>query len=300
MTNWNANIDTRQPCWDGYRDLLARLHGPDFPDADRLSALLPAGTVSGGGAPLRFVAAGALPGVAYERHIFATGQVPTRERNGHDLFNALAWCRWPLLKAAMNAAHCHQLNKSGAGCQTTYKAAHQTGRGPLRDALTLLDESGALVIARNRTVLQTLARRDWLSAFQLLRCAWQGDVRVVLCGHALLEKSLAPYKSLTAHALLLHLAAPSLQGEAPLRQVDAALAERLSADALFAAPSALAPLPLAGIPGWWSGAPQDAAFYADVAVFRPPPVDLRPAPVHSVENPQLDPGHGVVPPGARY
>jgi hypothetical protein len=277
MASWNCKIDLRQPCWDGYRELIGRLDGTGFPDAMCLNKLLPPQAVSGGGAPLCFVGAGALPGVAYERHIFETGQVPTRERNWHDLFNALAWCRWPLFKAAMNAAHYRQLKEPESG--------RTTGRDPLRDALTLLDESGALVIARNRTVLQTLARRDWQPAFQLLRCAWQDDVRVVLCGHALLEKSLAPYKSLTAHALLLHLDGPSLRDEAPLRQVDAALADRLSADALFAAPAELSPLPLAGIPGWWSGAPQDADFYADRMVFRDPPADLRPPLLHTLGNP---------------
>lgn len=275
MGSWNANIDVRRPCWDGYRDLLARLDGASFPDAACLDALLPPGTVSGGGgAALRFVAAGALPGVSYERHIYETGEVPTREHNWHDLFNALAWCRWPRLKAAMNAAHYRQLEEPGGHCSP--------GRGPLRDALTLLDESGALMIARNRNILQALARRDWQHAFQLLRCAWQGDVRVVLCGHALLEKSLAPYKSMTAHALLLQVDTIPLQGEAPLRQVDAELAERLSAGALLADLSDLSPLPLAGIPRWWQVTPQDPDFYADRAVFREPPADLRPAPVHAL------------------
>lgn len=274
LGNWNANIDVRRPCWDGYRELLARLDGASFPDAASLDALLPPGTASGGGAALCFVATGELPGVSYERHIYETGQVPTREHNWHDLFNALAWCRWPRLKAAMNAAHYRHLEEPGGHCTA--------GRGPLRDALTLLDESGALVIARNRNVLQALARRDWQPAFRLLRCAWQGDVRVALCGHALLEKSLAPYKSMTAHALLLQVDTMPLQGETLLRQVDATLAKRLSADALIAAPSDLAPLPLAGIPGWWQETPQDPGFYADRAVFRDPPADLRAATVHAV------------------
>jgi hypothetical protein len=138
------------------------------------------------------------------------------------------------------------------------------------------------VLARNRPVLQALARRDWQPAFQVLRCAWQTDVRVVLCGHALMEKCLAPYKSMTAHALLLHLDAASLQGEAPLRQVDAMLAGRVSAGELCASPADLSPLPLAGVPGWWAGSSQDAAFYADVAVFRTPAADLRLAPLHDL------------------
>ena len=29
---------------------------------------------------------------------FATGEVPTRESDWHDFFNALAWCAWPRTK----------------------------------------------------------------------------------------------------------------------------------------------------------------------------------------------------------
>lgn len=274
MENWNANIDIYRPCWDGYRELLARLDGASFPDAVRLNALLPPGAVSGSNAPLRFVPAGALKGVAYERHIFETGQVPTRERNWHDLFNALAWCRWPRIKAAMNAMHYRHLGEHGP--------KRGSGRGTGRDALTLLDESGALVIARNRQVLEALARRDWQPAFRQLRGARGADVRVVLCGHALLEKSRAPYKSMTAHALLLQVDTMPLRGEALLRLIDAKLADRLSAAELCTAPADLAPLPLAGIPGWWQAAPQDGAFYADIAVFRPSAADLQPALLHDL------------------
>jgi hypothetical protein len=282
MANWKCNIDLRRPCWESYRELIGRLDDARFPDVACLNELLPPETLSGGGAPLRFVAASALPGVPYEQHIFETGQVPTREGQWHDLFNALVWCRWPRLKAALNAAHYRQLDGQDVGRGSGRRPGRGLGRGPGRDALTLLDESGALVIARNRVVLQALARRDWPAAFQLLRCAWQADARVLLCGHALLEKFLAPYKSMTAHALLLCLDTASLTGEGPILQVDSALAGRVLAGELCNAPADLAPLPLAGVPGWWAGAPQDAAFYADVAVFRPPAADLRPAVVQSL------------------
>ena len=111
---------------------------------------------------------------------------------------------------------------------------------------------------------------------------------MLLCGHALLEKSLAPYKSMTAHALLLQVDTMPLQGEALLRQVDIELAGRLSADAILATPSDLSPLPLAGIPGWWRKTLQDANFYADRRVFRDPPADLRPAPLHAIRGPNSE------------
>jgi hypothetical protein len=268
MANWNANIDARQPCWDGYRELLARLDGACFPDAESLEAVLPPGAVSGGGAPICFVAAGQLPGVAYERHIFETGQVSTREDNWHDLFNALAWCRLPRFKAAMNALHYHNL-----------AAARQGRRGTARDALTLLDESGALVVSRHRALLEALAARDWSRAFLDLRDAWKTDSHIVICGHALLEKLLAPYKSITAHVLLLQVDTPAgrLRADRFLPRLDEWLGNRLPAGGLCDTPAALSPLPLAGVPGWWSETPQDSAFYADVIVFRPPPAELQPA-----------------------
>jgi hypothetical protein len=69
-----------------------------------------------------------------------------------------------------------------------------------------------------------------------------------------------------------------------LRRVDTALAERVQAGRLCTSPADLSPLPLAGVPDWWGDGAQNAAFYADRAVFRPPPADLRPAPVRCLGN----------------
>jgi len=106
-------------------------------------------------------------------------------------------------------------------------------------------------------------------------------VRVVVCGHALLEKLRSPYKSITAHALLLHTATahPPLGGDDFLSWLDRELAERMRSG-LCSSPAALSPLPLAGIPGWWQDAPQDRAFYDDSMVFRPPHSGLPAAPIH--------------------
>jgi hypothetical protein len=206
--------------------------------------------------------------VDYERHVFETGEVPTRAGDWHDLFNALAWCRWPRLKAAMNALHYRHLEDGEGG-----------RRGPVRDALTLLDESGALVVSGEPALLEALAGRCWYEAFVGLRGAWEQS-RCLLCGHALLEKLRAPYKGITAHALLLLVDTPDVDGGDGrlLPRLDAAVAGALLDGCLDAGPAVLSPLPLAGIPGWWP-APQDAEFYADRRVFRPPPVrsDWRPA-----------------------
>lgn len=269
--SWKADIDRKHPVWRPYRELLDRLLAGAFPNAAQLSELLPSGTESGGGKPLVFVPASEIPGVEYERHIFETGQVSTRENNFHDLFNALVWCRLPRLKAAMNAMHCCHWDEARAG-----------RRGPLRDALTLLDESGAVLLARDREVLRALAGRQWNTAFEKRASAWRDDVEILVCGHGLLEKFLRPYKSMTAHALLCHCGSTESAGYAsdPLGTADADLARLLLEDALLTRTADLSPLPLMGIPDWWPLGAQDHAFYADETVFRPAPSGSRPAPLH--------------------
>jgi hypothetical protein len=235
-----------------------------------LNEWLPPGAKSGGGKRLRFVPASSIPGVEYERHIFEAGEVSTRVDSWHDLFNALVWCAMPRLKAAMNALHYAHLEE-----------AHDGRRGAQRDALTLLDESGALVVSRDRSLLEALAARDWRRAFLGRANAWQHEVRVVICGHGLMEKLQAPYKSITAHALLLYEGANSgaVRSDDYLANLDAALAARLLGG-LCRSPADLSPLPLMGIPGWWPGGDQGRKFYEDPDVFRVAAPATRLAPVH--------------------
>lgn len=77
-------------------------------------------------------------------------------------------------------------------------------------------------------------------------------------GHALLEKLQHPYKSITAHCVVISAPAPQWT------LVDTQLAQRVSTEL---APKALRPLPVMGIPGWH---PENVAlsFYQDAAVFR--------------------------------
>jgi hypothetical protein len=89
-------------------------------------------------------------------------------------------------------------------------------------------------------------------------------------GHAILEKALAPYKGVTAKALVIEVAHAALA--VPTPSLVELLDERAAAH--FARPESLAstrtlhPLPVLGIPGW---APEneDPAFYDDADVFRP-------------------------------
>jgi hypothetical protein len=141
-----------------------------------------------------------------------------------------------------------------------------------------------IVLGRDPAVLQALAARDWQDAFRKNHDAWKTDMRVVVCGHGLLEKFLQPYKAMTAHALLCHVEEPfpDTTGDHLLAAVDSSLAQLLLEGALQSGPGNLSPLPLMGIPGWWREGEQDQAFYADTGVFRAAPVQFQPAPVHSL------------------
>ena len=188
-----------------------------------------------------FVAHSALPPhEAYEAFIARTGCVPTRD-NLHDLFNGLVWLTYPQSKRCMNEL------------QAQHIALHGTSgpRGPLRDALTVFDENAAVLQAPAELV-DALRRRDWNALFVAHRARWQ-SARFIVFGHALMEKLLHPRKAITAHAWVLE------------ELSDSALVSTLTPERLSVKP--FLPLPLLGVPGWWS-ANEDPAFYDDPEVFR--------------------------------
>lgn len=204
---------------------------------------------------LRFVPQSDLPlGTAYEQHIFTTGRVPTRD-NLHDFFNGLIWLRFPLTKRRLNQLQAQQIAQAGSAKTSS------PVRGPVRDALTLFDENAALLQAPD-AIWQALLARDWQRLFGELRPSW-AEARLVLFGHALLEKLVTPYKSITAHV---YRAPVSLALGDDLAAWDAWLADRLTASELASKP--FTPLPVLGVPGWWP-ANEDPAFYGDTTVFRP-------------------------------
>jgi len=265
----NSHFDPELPYWQDYLPFIQRLSGPGFPTCTELNALLPKGLSSAGGQPIRFVASDQLDDGGYEHRIYTTGQVSTRPDSWHDLFNALVWMRYPHVKVAMNRLHYQ------AG------AAIKCGRrGKLRDALTLFDECGVVVFSSQAGILNALAERRWSDAF--LADDFKSSVALSICGHAMLEKYLSPYKAMTAKALLVHvdpgfMERPRLE---ILSQLDRDLANMMLGGQVMDKPACLSPLPLAGVPAWWPREQQEnVRFYTDLMVFRPAPADLKPAPV---------------------
>lgn len=272
----NRPFRADHPFWADYRGLLQSFYDEEVPTVAALNRLLPRGTTNHQKLPISFVASEQLTGVQYEEHIFRTGEVSTRANSWHDVFNVLVWMHFPQTKAAMNVLHHRAMTP-----------ANEVGRGTLRDALTLIDECGVIVAAGRYEDLESVSRFAWAHIFGSGTKWWGQRIRVFVTGHAMLEKFLKPYKSITANAVLVQIPGRLMEllREALRAYFDAALAERLLAGHLFNAPADLSPLPLMGIPGWWPGGAQDKSFYADRQVFRQPVAGFRPAPIFSLQEP---------------
>ena len=198
-------------------------------------------------APVRFVAQEELPaGQAYEHYVAASGNCPVRP-GLHDFFNGICWLGLPLSKSALNRLQAAEIDARGVG----------GARGPVRDAITLFDENGALLDAPPK-LWSALLERDWPRLFVDLRPLWS-QARLLVFGHALLEKLVTPRKGLTAHVWRFPLRCDSLAA------ADTALSAQISAALLAGKP--FTPLPLLGIPGWCPGNEQ-LCFYDDARVFR--------------------------------
>lgn len=237
-------IDWAQPWFAPWREpgaAVAVAVGAGLSPHDALNAA--------GAAPVRFVPQDALPaGLPYEQFIFATRQCPVRP-GLHDFFNGLVWHAFPRAKSALNALQAAEIARDGIAAR----------RGPVRDAITVFDENGALLDAP-APLWEALLAREWRRLFVELRPLW-AQARLRIFGHALLEQLAAgPRKGLTTHVWREQAALDS--GAA----ADAWLAARCTAEALAGKP--FTPLPVLGVPGWW---PQNEnfSFYDDSLVFRP-------------------------------
>ncbi len=199
---------------------------------------------------VKFVPQSALPeGQAYEDFIFKTSQVPTRD-GLHDFFNGLCWHRFPQAKRRLNQLQAAEIEAQGI----------RATRGPVRDALTLFDENVVLMHAPDQ-VWAALQARDWLTLFVDLREQWQ-QVHLVLFGHALVEKLVTPYKSITGHV---YRVANEVNPHDEVA-LDAWLVQDLQPAKLATKP--YEPLPVLGIPSWCA-ANSEPTYYEDSTVFRP-------------------------------
>jgi hypothetical protein len=251
---WYASIKTAAAKVIGHSDWQAALN-------QQCAAL---GLTNHKNLPLTFVDQAALPeGQPYESFISNTGNIPTRN-NLHDFFNALVWLSFPKLKCQLNALQAAQIASADISAS----------RGAARDAATIFDENAALLVvsdtAQGKQLVEALRGHQWHTTFIDKRDTFHKDAEVWLFGHALMEKLVQPYKSITAHAWVI--IAPndvfSMPHDTRREWLDGHVATELATQIRNNLRTAcFTPLPVLGVPGWWSDQSQE--FYDDTSVFRP-------------------------------
>ena len=249
MHTGNTRDQWRAVCWEHpwyapWQDIGQRVErevGLGLPLWDALNHV--------GGAPVRFVSHDHLPpALPYERFITDTGTCPTRP-GLHDFFNGLCWIQFPATKKRLNQLQAQCIASDGI----------RPVRGALRDALTLFDENAAFLQAP-QPLWDILVAKQWHLLFGSMRPLWR-EARLILFGHALLEKLQTPRKAVTAHVYRV------LPATVSLGVMDAWVAANLNGEHLASKP--FAHLPVLAVPGWWPANTQPG-FYDDPAVFRPP------------------------------
>jgi hypothetical protein len=270
--DWLASAATfNTPFYDAVREQLKRLQR--FPDLAELNALAESQVpraANVNGEPLRFVPPAsrnlreglAIADNHYELRVYRKACVETRPGNWHDCFNALSWLAWPRSKAALNALHVRE--------QPVSDAAIPARRSAARDAATLFDEGGAVLACSDAELAGLLRDFRWRELFCTRRHEAMAHLRCYVFGHALLDKARAPYKSLTAHALIFPVPHDFLllPAATQLARLDALLAAWITAPANLQSTDCFAPLPLLGLPGFCQ-ANAEPVYYDDLSVFRP-------------------------------
>lgn len=238
-----------RPPLAGWRAFDALFRDADWPAIDALNTRWPAAGRH------RFVAQtpGLLAdGLHYEQRIAEHGAIATRERNWHDLLNALVWLRYPAIKQALNRQQMAEIARMGP-----------KQRSRPQYAMTHFDEAGVIVSVRDPALLALWDAHDWHGLFWRHRRAWlDGDIAVEVFGHALLEHALAPDKLLVGKALVFEVVD---MGSSRVRET---LARLIRGGHLLRDPLHLRPLPLSGIPGWHP-ANADEAFHRNTACYQP-------------------------------
>mgnify|MGYP001152597866 CR=1 FL=1 len=232
-----------------WREYAGLIESRDWPTIDALNAARPADMRE------RFVTQTRellTDGLHYEQRIAGRGDIATRERNWHDLFNALVWLRHPALKRALNARQVAGIARVGT-----------KQRSRAQCALTHFDEAGVVVVLRDPSLLALWNVHDWHGLFWREREAWSdGRIHVEVFGHALLEHALTPAQLLVGKALVV--AGPQVSPAEALGTCVQAIGNGHS----LRDPLELRPLPLAGVPGWHPGNVREA-FCREAACFRP-------------------------------
>jgi Protein of unknown function (DUF3025) len=261
---WNTDWVTRSTIFWPLRPVASRLPAIGWPDPELLSALAEdAGrVVNAQGMRVRFVpqtSASSIFEEGFESRCYLKGEVQVRPLDWHDLFNALVWMTFQLTKATLNARHMQAMETETRG-----------HRSPERDALTMFDEDGVVILSSDEELLRLVREFRWKELFWDARERVLDSMRFLVVGHALYHKALRPFVGMTGKAIMLKVPAAfmNLPAVEQIRETDRRLAAHLWDRATLIHGRDLAPLPVLGVPGWWP-ANSEEAFYEDTDYFRP-------------------------------
>ena len=261
---WNTDWLNRSGMFAPLRAAAGNLPQIGWPDPETLNALADGAgrVVNAQGLRVRFVAQAAKSkafGQGFEQRAFLKGEVQMRPLDWHDLFNALAWMTFPTTKAVINARHYESLSE-----------AQSVNRAPVRDALTLFDEEGVVVVSSDAGLLELVSGFRWKELFWKRRDEVRERMSFMLFGHALYHKALDPFIGMTGKALLLNVPAEFMQLplNAQVAQADRLLAACMWDRTRMTHGRELSPLPVLGVPGWWKENEQES-FYDNTGYFRP-------------------------------
>lgn len=220
----------------------------------------------------------------FEPRAFLRGEVQVRALDWHDLFNALVWMTFPATKAVINARHYELLAEllagelssgpssgapfSGEAWPARTRARQRAPRSPARDALTLFDEDGVVVMSSDAELLQLIRDFRWKDLFWKRRGELAQRMRFCVFGHALYHKAMHPFIGMTGKALLLEVPQELLGLPLQLARIDRLLAAHAWDRARMTYGREFAPLPVLGIPGWHVANEQES-FYDNASYFRP-------------------------------
>lgn len=265
--HWTTEF-AEQGCFEHINEVVAFDEWQGWPSCEALETLMQAPIYNLNRKQIKFVPQ--LPeqnfsAVAYEEVIFETGQIPTRTKSWHDLFGAIIWCLFPKTKAKINQLHYKDIQQFG-----------KTERTKQRNALTLFDECGVVLVTKNQELLEALRQHQWHKAFVELRSLWsdksEQGVAVYQFGHANYEMLTKPYVGLTGKWLVIDASAEiaGLPLNVQYRLLDDKLEKSLSAG-ILSDNTQLFPMPLLGIPGWHQDNEQPT-YYDNTDYFRPKPI----------------------------
>lgn len=218
--------------------------------------------LSGSGAKIKFIKQEAKSkefAQQYEPRIYLKGEVQVRENNWHDFFNTMVWLTFPKTKVVLNSIQYNnlkqRLNKSKI-------------RNSIENALTLFDENGAVIVSCNKELIDLFKNFQWKELFWNRRKEVELQMKFFIFGHSIYEKALNPYLGMTASSVAFIVDELFLKKhiDDQLTSIDELLFNAVE-NGNITSPKQLAPLPILGIPGWFSDN-ACASYYDNKTYFR--------------------------------